>query len=624
MTSDQWKALIGWVQGGGLLVVSGVPDINRLRSRPLVDLLPVVPAAIRTLPGLTGLRYRYGYALPTGDNTVVTGPLRTEAASLCVQGQLALVAAEPVGLGQVAFTAFDLMSPAARAWRGQEGLWQELLRTSRSEMRVGELLRAAYDSPGYYSTENRTLMDALAGLQATDAPSFVFIGLFLLTYIVCLVPLNYYLLKKRDRRELAWLTAPAIIILFTGGAYAVGRSVKGGQLYLRYARIVEGAANTTEFATYTVASVFSPQQARYDIAVPDTGALVTEVTQGIGGIETGPQEMVLERRTDATVISRAQVNMWDHRSFDVRSSTVLPGPLSASLTPLGGGRYRVRVTNGTPYTLQDCAISRIGGKQLLGAVRPGDSLSAVLLPAHATSQTGAGLASGWWGRQASTGRIQSALASVVSDGSGGADAEELLAFTGWYTDAAHGITLERERPRVEGVNLLVAHLPAPSATPVAEASAPRAPVATAYSLPPSAGGGGWGSAPIPSGAGTSSAVAMNQMAYSLAAQGRVDEALLTARRALNLAPTDGTILGTVGEMYQRKGDDQSAVLYFRRALARAPVGGASELHTRCASSLLHLGRKPEAIVQLRLAAAVTSDPWGTRAADTLRQMGVAR
>jgi len=47
---------------------------------------------------------------------------------------------------------------------------------------------------------------------------------------------------------------------------------------MRYGTIVEGSANTTGGSAYTVASIFSPRQTRYNISVSDPVALVGEAS----------------------------------------------------------------------------------------------------------------------------------------------------------------------------------------------------------------------------------------------------------------------------------------------------------------------------------------------------------
>lgn len=485
LTEVQWEAIVEWVKDGGALVVSGGPDINRFRSRPLAEILPIAPSRVRQVRALPALGDRYGVTPSLGGQggsapttALIDGSLKSDAVALCRQGDLPLVSMRRLGNGTVFFTAFDVMAPEFRAWRGQPALWTEILRLSARELRVGQLIQAANLSPSYAS---RQIADAMAGVQSTQAPSHAFIGLFLLLYLLCLVPLNYYLLKRRDRKEMAWITAPLIILLFTSGAYAVGRAIKGGQLFLRYGAVIEGAANTDAWAVYATAGIFSPSQTRYDLSIADPAALPTEVTYDVNRFQRATSDLTIERGPK-TVIKDVWVNMWDHRLFGFESHLRLNGTIAASVLPAHGHAIEVRVTNSTPYVLDDCAVTYQGSSAPIGTLAPGQSQT-VRLSLTGTRGSGGGVAIplNWTGAQDNNlAQIKRALAWAAINNEGGVEGRNPLAFVGWFHEPVIGLALENASPHVEGVNLLVAHLPAPGAGSALSTPAPL------FGTPPSA------------------------------------------------------------------------------------------------------------------------------------------
>src|SRR5262249_5005717 len=160
-----------------------------------------------------------------------------------------------------------------------------------------------------------------------EAPGFMFIGIFLVLYIICLVPVNYFILRKLDRKELAWITSLVIIVFFSTGAYALGYSIKGGRLFLRFASVVEGAANEDGFSAHTFATVFSPRQSRYDISVADAGALASEATLDTSSFQQPVGDLTLVQDTK-THVKDVLKNMWDQRSFLFQSHIKLGGAIA--------------------------------------------------------------------------------------------------------------------------------------------------------------------------------------------------------------------------------------------------------------------------------------------------------
>jgi len=471
LTEARWEAIMEWVKDGGTLVISGGADINRFRSQPLADILPIIPSGVRQARSLPALGERYGASPRFVSTAVLDGVLRSDALAICQEGNRPLVSLRRLGRGRVFFMAFDTFAPEFRAWRGQSGLWGEMLALSTQEMRVGDIIKAsnqvAVGAP-------RWLTDALAGIQSTQAPSFLFIGLFLLLYILCLVPLNYYLLKKRDRKEMAWITAPLIVLFFTTGAYAMGRAIKGGQLFLRYGAVIEGAANTDSWAAYTTALIFSPSQTRYDLSIADPAAMPTEVRQAASRFQRAAFDLIVERG-QKTVVKDVLVNMWDHRLFDFESHVRLGGTVAASALP-GSNGLEVKVTNNLPFTLEDCAVTYRGTSMPMGTLAPGQSQTVRLfIGGQHGYGGGVGIPTSVpASNNDAVARIRQALSWTASVNEGGAEGRNPLVFVGWFTEPVLGLNLENADPRIEGVNLLVAHLPTPgfSAAPVSPLGQP--------------------------------------------------------------------------------------------------------------------------------------------------------
>lgn len=633
-SEDQWSALIGWVKDGGILVISGGADINRARNKMLADLLPIVPTGVAQVKSLNMLGEIYGSVPKFSTTPIIEGKLKTDSVPLCEDGGRAIVSSRRIGNGTVVFTAFDTMAPEFRAWPGQQKFWQDVMQRAERTIRVTEAVRT-FNQPvvrnrwmGYEDRGNRALSDALAGIQSTQAPRFQYIGLFLLLYIICLVPVNYLILKKWDKRELAWLTSLAIIFVFSTGAYAVGYRIKGGQLYLRYCSVIEGASNTDGYAAYTVASIFSPRQARYDLTIKDPNGLATEVTEGTNGMQRQAGDLSVES-DQQTTIRNTVVNMWDHRNFDFETHLNLPGHLTATLEPTAPLQCKVHLYNGTGFDLTECALSFRGNQTIVGDLKAGQSRDIKFTYAGNGGTSGISvLSAGTQGAPSTENQIKAALASMASNASvydaNSAQNVSPFVFTGWLKGDVVGLSLANEQPEVTGVNLLVIHLPTPGGI------APSRPVRIGEPMPGS--GGGFNSRAqvnggsvfvqsLPPSTQGLSADGLNNLAYTYANQGNLDAALLTAKRAQQMAPNDGNIMDSLAEMYQRRKDFKKAAPLYVKAIALQGGGGITETNAKYGETLISLGKKKEAIPYLQRAARNNQDRYGIRAQQLLQQLG---
>ncbi len=632
LTEDQWSALVGWVKDGGMLIISGGADVNRARSKMLADILPLKVTGVRQARSLPSLAELYGRSPNITASPLLTGTMASDSNSICRDGGQPTLSVRHVGNGKVFLTSFDLLAPEFRAWPGQANLWQDLMQRGTRTVRITRLVKAAAQPVRFQSWMNsssgnsRMLTDALAGIQSVEAPPFQYIGLFLLAYIIFLVPVNYLLLKRWDKKELAWITAPIIILVFSIGAYAQGYRIKGGQLYLRSCSVVEGAANTEGFAAYTVASIFSPRQDRYTLSVADLYALPEEVLEG-GGFQQAAGDLVIDRG-QKTSIQNALVNMWDHRNFAFQSHVSLGGSITASLEQKGGQSARVNISNGTKYALNECAISFRGSQTIIGTIHPGEAKSANIAlngnnPAGITV-----VSAGTPGAPAAETAIKQALAGIAGSvaivdpvvGQNGLVGSPLV-LTGWFNDDVTGLALDSDQAKTTNVNLLVVHLPTPSGY--------DSPVGPGTGRPLPGSGGGFNMAPpvyrppvrAPMIAQPQNASYYNDLAYNYASRGALDLALQAANQALSLAPQDGNILDTVAEMHQRKREYRQAAQFYALAVSRQPNGGGTETHEKYGETLLALGDRANGIRHLQRAAADTRSPYGARARQALQRAG---
>ncbi|HLV80771.1 MAG TPA: hypothetical protein VKT32_10835 [Chthonomonadaceae bacterium] len=495
LTDDQLAALQGYVRDGGLLIVSGGGDLTRLKSRFFAGLLPVAPEATNQAKDLPDLAQRYGAPLPLPAPVALTDGTLLPGARALFDGQgrrLPLISARPYGSGVVVFTAFDYLAPEFRGWKGAPALWRDLLRCGNDAISPRDL---AMTSASSATGARSRLADALAGKQASSMPGLGAISLFLGVYIFLLAPVSYLVLKKLDRRELAWITAPILICSFTAGSYAMARSIKGGLLTVNRAVLFEENANTDPPAGYAQWTLYSPRRAAYDIALGDPddpdNPYRNLAPDEISANGQGSGDLTIEQ-DKTTTLRGTLVRLWDKRSFETPVQQSLGGPIAATTRLLPNADIEVAITNKTRYALHNCLLLNGGHTVELGDLAAGATVRrTVPLVVWAWSRSGAGSISlpsppeptdalnpedsRSGTPEATRARIQAGLVEMLREnvsqdygywqtplgGSGGPP----NAFVGWFDDPVLDIRVDGEKAAGQEVNLLFAHLPPPAGAP---------------------------------------------------------------------------------------------------------------------------------------------------------------
>jgi hypothetical protein len=497
LTEDQAEAIKTYVREGGLLLISGGGDLSRLRSQFFADLLPITPHGVTSTNNLAALEKRYGQSLGLTTPTALTeGALKPGAYAL-FGGQerpTPLVSARPYGAGRVVFTSFDFVDPTFRGWKAAPALWRDLLRCGNEAISPRDLL-AANTAP--YQNGGLRMVDALAGKQASAAPPIGAIGGFLVAYILLLVPINYFLLKRLDRREMAWVSIPILIIGFTATSYVMALGIKGGLLSANRIVVVETTANSDQAAAYGQLTIYSPRRAAYDIAIAspsgDAHAFAPREVFAPGGGING--DLTIDSTAGAASIRGAMIRLWDKRSFDSPLPVSVGGGVEAKIRVLPDKRVQVVVTNKTPYVLQDCALIADDENIDIGALAPGQAskphemkwatrVAATSIPLHSHLPLDSPEAAHNNGQEAlkkisTHDKIMMAFKNTLNAGteqnwnnpygeSGRGYGHSINAFIGWFSDPLMNVQIDG-KPAASGeeVNLLVAHLPAPPGAPTA-------------------------------------------------------------------------------------------------------------------------------------------------------------
>ncbi len=214
-------------------------------------------------------------------------------------------------------------------------------------------------------------IDTAIMVRNLQPPNLMLIIVYLLVYLVMLVPVNYFVLKKIDKREMAWITTPIIVLLFTLGAYGIGYVTKGHRLVLNQISVLEtsGAQHAAEAVSEML--IFSPSRTSYDLDLGENGLFAGEINRdennNNNNYYNGPNQPP-PPSSDFNFVDTAgklemrdiSVNMWDFRQLSMVHSVNLQGGFATALTSAAGAATGT-ITNNTPFHFAHCELLLNGG-----------------------------------------------------------------------------------------------------------------------------------------------------------------------------------------------------------------------------------------------------------------------
>lgn len=361
----QRDALRSWIERGGQLIVAGGPGWQATASG-LQDLLPATADGTVNLATVGAL----AAAVPPTAAAMAPGPyvaarLVPNAGSEVAlsEGDTPLLVRRAVGQGTVSYLALSTTMAPLNAWAGNAGFWQKtVLRgvVQRTMPPAGVL---------HYGTA----AEALINLPTLQLPSALDLMCLLGIYVAVIGPVNYIILRRLKRLELAWFTIPAVVLLFTGVTYISGISFRGTRPTLHRLAVVRAQAGSATARADLLIGLYSPQRRDYDLRLPGPVAVRPLQTSA----DPVSDVAVILQNDDAALVQGIRVDIAGMREFTAR--VAVPGPglvadVQSSVSSGGKPRVAGSLRNTGSLTLKDARVLLGSSSASIGDLAPGASI----------------------------------------------------------------------------------------------------------------------------------------------------------------------------------------------------------------------------------------------------------
>lgn len=292
---EQITALLGWVRGGGHLIVA-VEQVADINSTPwLQQFLPMelkdasnrqideaVLSWIRSDTGSVDITETFKGPSPKRNNVDFANPYTTLpndpafiAANMSVatgtvkEGGVPVLSAQGVplavqanrGRGKVTLLAFSPEREPFRAWKHKGYFFAKLAQ-------IPPAILAAKDINIWGGWGIDGVFGALIDSRQIKKLPVEWLLLLLVVYLVVIGPFDQWWLKKINRQMLTWITFPAYVVLFSLLIYFIGYKLRAGDTEWNEIHIVDvlPRGNKVDLRGRSYASIYSSSNARYQLA----------------------------------------------------------------------------------------------------------------------------------------------------------------------------------------------------------------------------------------------------------------------------------------------------------------------------------------------------------------------
>ncbi len=294
---------------------------------------------------------------------MATGATETGANILVTQNGIPVLIEKNIGYGKVYYFAADPGLQPLNNWDGMQDIYEHLLAVKSP--------KPSWADGGWDSYQASA---ALATLPELALPSFFYICGWLGLYIAVIGPVNYFVLRRMKRTELAWVTVPVLVIIFTSLAYFSGYLYRGTRPILNRIMLTQAWQGVDEAQTTALVGLYSPTRTTYNVESQDQ-FLIYPYPDMNENLQGNNNWLSLKSETGVN-LPDVQVEIGGMQSMGADGS--LPGMelLQSDLTLTLSDDIPVLkgiITNTSQYTLKDAVLITPSGWNVIGDMAPHES-----------------------------------------------------------------------------------------------------------------------------------------------------------------------------------------------------------------------------------------------------------
>ncbi len=271
LTYEQKRALYRYLNDGGNILMTSGENNLWLGDELFGRLLPgSLTGEVIELDTIGGYSYNKGrtsaliqhFPVLQTDTYEVTGVDPAQSGYVFAKhDDTPTILRKAVGEGRVFFTAFD---PTRKPFTGRT----ETLTIFGNIINMISLKRGVPTNVSFLTSVTGIFNKLINSVTTKDIIKKIalFFIISFVVYVILLGPVNYFVLSLKRKLEYAWLTIPAISILFSALFLSSGYIARGTENYLFSYNIVK-AYDSNNFMVKSFLSVFASRADRYEVDI---------------------------------------------------------------------------------------------------------------------------------------------------------------------------------------------------------------------------------------------------------------------------------------------------------------------------------------------------------------------
>lgn len=362
LDEEQQLAIIEWINSGGVLVAGAAPDASGSYGL-LYPLLPM--KLVNENTGTTDFLQSKNNEKPAfKEINLFTGAVETGAKVLQTSADLPATIKKPYGNGTILQTGFSLGDQPLSAWKGYSTWFATFIKEAdKSNMTAQHMGQDLYDQLYWEFAETNEFFPA-------SNYSVGQLIIFLLVYLIVLVPVLYFILRKLDKRGHSWWIIPSLAIIMSAIIFGLGAKDRIAEPQLNQMGVYKLKDN--QLSGLQTTTLLSNRSGEYSLQVgkEEFQALPYRTNPSTWNPSMGA---VLEDKRKVNEITFRNVGYWSSETVYGKAQKETNGKFIVNLS-LKNNQLTGSIENRFPYDFEELFIWSGSQKIEFGPLMEGETL----------------------------------------------------------------------------------------------------------------------------------------------------------------------------------------------------------------------------------------------------------
>ncbi|MHA6258538.1 hypothetical protein ACXYMX_01375 [Sporosarcina sp. CAU 1771] len=360
------QALLSWVESGGTLVM-GASDNVEAEAGIFGEYLSLKLKETSEINPLTFSEWLQAEGFE--DSVPAYQTERQGDANIVLEDEgNAIIAFRKVGKGFVYQTAFSLGDEPIAKSSSMPGLWEKLLSEGRKSFQPGY-----YQNQGSLETISYTIGQSNELFSSFKVSAPLMFGIIIL-YIILIIPVLYFILKKKDKREHTWWIIPSIALVTSLAIFGYGAKDRIGQAQVQQSAVLH-VEDGGKMKAYFAESILSNKSGDFTFNAPIGTKFTTSLGENFFGNNTTAnyKKAIIENDVVNSKIHLRDIGYWNVASLYGELTLDNLGALNVDLT-VENKKLVGSITNDYPFSLSDISIWSGADLIPIGNISPGETV----------------------------------------------------------------------------------------------------------------------------------------------------------------------------------------------------------------------------------------------------------